>query len=293
MSKLFNQAQKAQDWELREGTSNKLDLEGMMQSVKETISTADAVGTDLSSQRLDGCRKIHLPRSSNSRVIFSGNVMTTTMATESYRALRTRLLRMQETQGLHSIVLSSALPGEGKTLTSMNLALVCAQLKDLRVLLIDGDLRSHGLTRLMGEPPGPGLSDVLAGDVPFESAIVATDQPNLYVLAAGSSDTPPAELFAGSRWKELLGWAAETFKVVLVDSPPILTLADFELISAPCDGVLVVVRALQTRRELLKKASAQVDAKKFLGLVFNGSVATSRDSCHHADYYGNGNGNQK
>jgi protein-tyrosine kinase len=288
MSKLFNQAQKAQDWELREGTGNKLDLEGMLQSVKETIGTADTVGTDLSSQRLDGCRKIGLPRSSNSRVVFSGNDVTTTMATESYRTLRTRLLRMQVNQGLHSIVVSSALSGEGKTLTSMNLALVCAQLKDQRVLLIDGDLRSHGLTKLMGELPAPGLSDVLAGEEPFESAIFATDQPNLYVLGAGSNDAPPAELFAGSRWKELLGWAAETFKTVLVDSPPILTLADFDLISAPCDGVLVVVRALRTRRELLKKASTQVDPKKFLGLVFNGAAATSRDGYHHAGYYGNG-----
>src|SRR5208283_1917753 len=190
MSKLFDQTQKAQDWALRQGTAGKLDLEGMLQSVKETVKTADTVATDLSSHRLDACRKIRLPRSADSRAIFSGNDLTTTMATESYRALRTRLLRLQAAQGLHSIVLSSALPGEGKTLTSLNLALVCAQLRDQRVLLVDGDLRTHGLTRLMGGPTAPGLSDILAGDVPFESAIVATDHPNLYVMGAGSNDAP-------------------------------------------------------------------------------------------------------
>jgi protein-tyrosine kinase len=293
MSKFFDQTQKAQDWALREGMVKDFDLEGLLNTVKETVKTADTVATDLSARRLEGCEKISLPRSTDSKTIFSGSEYTTTIALESYRALRTRLMRLQAAQGLHSIVLSSAIPGEGKTLTSLNLALTCAQIREQRVLLIDADLRTGGLTKLLQAPPGPGLAEVLAGEVPVEAAIASTDLPNLFVLRAGNSNVPPTELFAGKHWKELLGWCSETFRTVLVDSPPILTLADFELISAACDGVLVVVRAMHTQRELLKKASAQVDAKKLLGIVFNGAVAGGRNDYQNAGYYIKGNGVEK
>jgi protein-tyrosine kinase len=291
MSKFFDQTQKAQEWALREGASGSLDLEGLLTNVKETVAAGERISTDLSVRRLEGCRKMRLPNSKNSAVILSGNEFTTTMAMESYKTLRTRLMRLQAAQGLRSIVMGSAVPGEGKTLTSLNLALTCAQLRDQRVLLIDGDLRTGGLTKLMEVPPGPGLSEVLAGKETFEGAMVMTDLPNLSVIGAGNHDTSPTELFAVARWKELLGWASETFQTILVDSPPILTFADFDLISAACDAVLVVVRAQHTPREILKKAAAQLEAKKLLGVVYNGAVAIDRNHYQHAGYYGNGKDN--
>ena len=125
------------------------------------------------------------------------------------------------------------------------------------MLLIDGDMRTRGLTRLLGSPEGPGLSDVLSGQNEPQDAILATDSPNLYVMSSGSPSSPSAELLASARWQELISWCNETFKMTLVDAPPALSLTDVELIAGACDGVLMVVRALQTRRDLLEKCARQ------------------------------------
>src|SRR5437879_5536247 len=106
-------------------------------------------------------------------------------AEESYRALRTRLMLVRSARGLRSVVVTSSVQGEGKTLTALNLALSCAQLHEMRVLLIDGDVRTCGLTRTLGSPTGPGLSEVLVGENDPAKAILATDYRNLYVLSSG------------------------------------------------------------------------------------------------------------
>jgi capsular exopolysaccharide synthesis family protein len=166
-------------------------------------------------------------------------------------------------------VVTSASQGEGKTFTSLNLASSCAQLHDTRVLLIDGDIRGQGLSRRLECPPGPGLSEVLSAKCDPEAAILTTDMPNLCVLPAGAAVVPSAELFAGKAWQEFLEWCEESFKLIVIDSPPVLNLADVELMTAACDGVLMVVRALQTKRDVLQKTANQIEPKKLLGVVYN------------------------
>ncbi|HKM84438.1 MAG TPA: CpsD/CapB family tyrosine-protein kinase [Candidatus Acidoferrum sp.] len=236
---------------------------------------------DISDSRLEQCGKIEIPLAEVFRAQFQGSKKLEA-AEESYRALRTRLFHLRSAQGFRSLVVTSAVQGEGKTLTSLNLALCCAQLRDMRVLLIDGDIRSNGLTRLIGAQHDQGLSEVLAGECELQKAILATDLANLYVLPAGTPSMPPPELFAGRRWQELIGWCNEPFKLVLVDSPPALNLADVELITAACDGVLVVVRAQQTRRDALRKSASLIDAKKLLGVVYNGTAEGSHDQYRYA-----------
>lgn len=231
---------------------------------------------DLGALRLEKCRELGSSPTDLLRERFQGSRSLDTIA-DSYRALRTRLLRLRTAQGLRSVVITSATQGEGKTLTSFNLALCCAQLQDMRVLLIDGDMRSRGLTRLLESPEGPGLSDVLSGQCEPQDAILATDSPNLYVMGSGSPSLPSAELLASARWQELINWCNETFKITLVDSPPALSLTDVELITAACDGVLMVVRAQQTKRDLLQKCARQLDSKKLLGVVYNAAENASRE----------------
>src|SRR5260370_7363188 len=91
---------------------------------------------------------------------------------------------------------------------------------------------------MLDHPSTPGLAEVLAGEVTPDEAIVATNQKNLFVLPAGTVLSSPPELFTGARWQEFLGHCSEMFKLILIDTPPILPLADFELITPPCDGVL-------------------------------------------------------
>ncbi len=276
MSKFFDETRKAQEGALAEGAAKGVDVQRML----EVVKGADAVATDVAASRLKRCRKIRLTRPADVPVLSAGDGFTD-LAAESYGALRTRLLRVRATSGLRSVVISSALQGEGKTLTALNLGLSCARLQEMRVLVVDADLRTCGLTHLLGSPAGPGLGEVLEGKAQYEDAILATDVPNLYLLGAGTASVPPPELYSGSRWKEYIGWCSETFKVILVDAPPILPLVDFELIAAGCDGVLVVVRAHHTKREFLQKAADLVDAKKLLGAVFNATVLDSRAKYYH------------
>lgn len=284
MSKFFEESRKARNVAPLEEVPKNPGF----QQVLEAIKVPEVAGATLSSSRLADCRKTRLPRSAEAPVLFQANGFAET-ALESYRALRTRLLRLKNTAGLRSVVVTSAVQGEGKTLTTLNLALCCAQLPDLSVLLVDSDLRTRGLTRILGFPPAPGLTDVLAGQAEPEKAILSTDLPNLFVLGTGSPSVAPPELYARPRWQELIGWCSESFKLILVDSPPILRLSDFELISSACDGVLVVVRALRTKREWLQKAASQVEAKKLLGVVYN-AVENDRKNRPYYGYYSKGAG---
>src|SRR5277367_599096 len=199
------------------------------------------------------CRKLILVRRPDVPVIF-GQEALFPVALDSYRSLRTKLMRLMTAQGIKLIVISSPNPAEGKTLSTFNLGLTFARLSDQKILLVDSDLRTGGLTGLLGGRSESGLSDVLNGEVAFESAVLATNVDNLYVVTAGLSSNRSSEAFANDRWKQFTQWASQHFSIVLVDSPPILPMADFELIAAACQGTVLVVRALQTSRESLSKA---------------------------------------
>jgi capsular exopolysaccharide synthesis family protein len=192
---------------------------------------------------------------------------------ESFRVLRTRLLRLQSKRGLRSVVVTSSTKGEGKSTVSLNLAFTCAQLPEMKVLLIDADIRGCGLSHLLGPPKGQGLPEVLLQKAELDEAILSTDLPNLYFLPCESTSIPPAELLASRRWSELIASCVETFSLVIVDAPPILNLTDADLISAPCDGVLMVARSHETRTDFIQKATCQIDSRKLIGVILNGTAA--------------------
>jgi len=269
MSKYFDQARQVSTSSNTNGASNRADVQEVLEVTARSVGAAEEPSEGFLSQ----CRKAQLPASSRSPVIFPRNDFAA-IALESYRALRARLLRLQGTQRFRSVVLTSAGAAEGKTLTTINLALCCAQIQDFRVLVVDSDLRTFGLTRLFGQSEGPGLGNILEGEAKYEEAILRTQNPNLFVLGAGTPYHPAPELFSGKRWKDFVGWASGQFSLILVDSPPVLAVADFEQIISCCDGALVVVRALQTQRDSLKKAALRIDPKKLLGIVFNGAESS-------------------
>jgi tyrosine-protein kinase Etk/Wzc len=109
-------------------------------------------------------------------------------------------------------------------------------------------------------------------------------------VGAGTSSDKPTELFAGARWSEFIEWCKQSFSMIIVDAPPVLSLADAELIGAGCDATLMVVRALSTPRELVQKCAARLDKKKLIGIVFNG---LPRGPENPYGYYGAANGNHK
>jgi len=275
MSKFFNETQKANQWAQQKLANQDLDVREMLESIKHGPTPE----TPLADARLSRCRQVHVGNGTAIRLVLHQDD-SSRAALEAYRGLRTRLMRVQAKTGLKSIALTSSLPGEGKTLTTMNLGLCYAQLPQQRVLVIDADLRTCGLTALLDHPSTPGLAEVLAGNVTPDDAILATDQKNLFVLPAGTVSSPPPEPFTGTRWQEFIGHCGELFNLILIDTPPMLPLADFELISAACDGVVMVVRARHADRAVLQKTASGVDRKKLLGVVLNGTDTNEKH------YYG-------
>jgi capsular exopolysaccharide synthesis family protein len=249
------------------------------QSMRDHESTSvdgsgEAMGPEVVGYQFFQCRlanrpKITLPKDASLPLVTNdGNAVSP--AVEAFKSLRTQLMKLRTNRGVRSVAIASPAMSDGKTLTTFNLACTCAQLEETPVLLIDSDLRTRGLTNLIGKMPAVGLADVLAGTASYEDAIVRTDIPNLYIMGAGTvGDVPAAELFSTDRWQQLVNWASDLFKMVLVDSLPVGGVTDVDLIAEGCDGILVVVRALKTSQRALTEAFGHLDSKKVLGVVWN------------------------
>jgi protein-tyrosine kinase len=287
VSKYFDQTQRAEDWLAREGAAKRQDISTVLENIrKPEAATASAVVAEpeFYETRLPGCRKIHLSAALDSSIVVGGKD-SRHYATEAYRALRTRLMCLQTSKNLRSVAVSSAAPGEGKTVTTLNLGLCYAQLHETPILLIDADLRSRRLSQMLGNPEAPGLAEVLSGEATYEEALISTDNPNLTVLSAGSIMVSAPELLAGNAWKELIAWCSDNFRLVLIDTPPVRPLADFELIMAGCDAFLMIVRAHQTQRESLQQLVGQIDAKKLAGVVLNSAETYSKNGYSNSYAY--------
>jgi receptor protein-tyrosine kinase len=187
---------------------------------------------------------------------------------EQYRTLRTKIV--QHPKRPQVILISSAGPGDGKTITAVNLAGVLSLKNDGAVLLVDGDLRRPSVARQFSLPEGPGLAGVLAGATTLEeSTIRAAEYPNLYVLQAGKAGRNPAELLDTPLWRATVVRMKSMFKYVVLDSPPIASVADYDLLLAVADGVVMVVRPDHTRRQSCMKALNAIPEPKRLGVVMN------------------------
>jgi polysaccharide biosynthesis transport protein len=205
---------------------------------------------------------------------------------ESYRALRTSLLLSNLGSPPKVIMVTSALPQEGKTTTSINTAVVLAQ-KGVRVLLIDADLRRPSIHKTLGMGPHSGLSNVLTGSTTLDQAITRTAVlPNLYVLPAGTPPPNPAELLASSNLKEVLDELKEQYDHIVVDTPPSLSVTDAVVLSPRADAVVLVIRSGQTTKQALRRSRdilMQVNAK-VVGVLLNAVDLSSPDYYYYYEY---------
>jgi len=209
---------------------------------------------------------------------------------ESYRALRTSILLSAIGHPPKIIMLTSALPQEGKTTTSVNTAIVLAQ-KGGRVLLVDADMRRPSIHQTLKLRNRVGLSTLLTGSTTFEQSIIQSNfQPNLYILPAGPPPPHPAELLGSSVMKEYLNRWREEFDHVVIDTPPVLSVTDAVLLSVEADAVALVIRSSKTTKDALRRSRdllAQVNAR-VLGVVVNAVDLKSPDSYYY--YYGSNYG---
>src|SRR3984885_10935732 len=208
---------------------------------------------------------------------------------EAFRALRTSLLLSQAEHPPQVILVTSALPREGKTTAAVNLAVTLAQLGD-RTLLMDSDLRKPGIRRAMNLTTGKevGLSSYLAGVSRLDEVIPAPPTiNNLAALTAGPVPPSPADLLSSHRMREAITELRHRFKFVVIDSPPVMAATDAVILSALTDGVLLVVRSGETPKEAFTRTRDLLAAVKcrLLGVVLNAVDSSAPDYYYSYRYY--------
>jgi capsular exopolysaccharide synthesis family protein len=209
---------------------------------------------------------------------------------EAFRQLRTNLQFVDVDRAHKVIVLTSAMPAEGKTTTVTNLAIALAS-AGVRVLLVEADLRRPKLADLLGLERAAGLTSVLAGRLPLEDAI----QPwsgGVHVLASGPLPPNPSELLASQQMELLVGRMRRGYDVVLIDTPPLLPVTDAAVLAPVTDGVILVCRFRQTTRLQLEAAAEALRAvsARVLGTVFTMVPGPGRRGYAKYDAYSGGDG---
>jgi capsular exopolysaccharide synthesis family protein len=199
---------------------------------------------------------------------------------EQYRRLAARLLMAQAEKGTRLVMVTSAIAGEGKTLTSSNLALTLSESYKRSVLLIDGDFRRPTIHEVFNVPNVTGLNDGLR--VPAERKIpLLSYTEKLTLLTAGRPDGDPMSVLSGEQMRRVLAEAAKRFEFVIIDTPPVALLPDAHVLANLVDGVLLVVESGRSPLPALKKAIDAVGRARVMGVVLNRATT----DVHGGNYY--------
>jgi len=210
---------------------------------------------------------------------FSGDESVTA---EAYRSLRTNLSFVSPDNPIQSLVVTSAGPSEGKSLTVANLALAYAQMGK-KTLLIDTDLRRPVMHHIFGQKREPGFSELFAADADYEQIIRPTKKENFFLITAGIFTPNPAELLASQKMASHIEYFNNNFDMVFYDTPPIIAVTDATLLGTKLDGILLVVRSHKTSREIAQHA---VNNLNNVGVKCVGCVLNDINLSHRYSSYG-------
>lgn len=200
---------------------------------------------------------------------------------EQYRTIRTNIQFASANRKMQTIVVTSAGAGEGKSITTANLAIVLADAGQ-RVLLVDADMRRASVHKTFGLSNEAGLSLYLSSNQQIEGLAQHTSVANLSVLTAGPNPPNPSELLGSKRMDQFIEEACRLYDVILFDMPPIVVVTDAQIMASKVDGTLMVVREEVTRKDALMNAKKLLDMvhAHILGVVYNGV-----EKGHAQDYY--------
>jgi capsular exopolysaccharide synthesis family protein len=202
------------------------------------------------------------------------------LAAEKFRFLAVRLRQMQQSRSLKKLLITSTIPEEGKSMVSANLAITLARKKRQKVLILDGDLRRPMMARHFGLSHLAGLGEWLQSDPGTMRNIYYLEELGLWFMPAGRPPENPLELMQSGRLADLLEQLCKCFDWIVIDSPPVLPLADTSVWSRFADGVLLVAREGKTEKKQLQRGLEDLDQSKLLGLVLN-----SCSTADHSNYY--------
>ena len=224
----------------------------------------------------------HLAPAVDGKVVIDSQISGASV--EEYRRLATTLHLMQELNGLRALIVSSALPRDGKTLTSTNLALTLSESYERRVLLVDADFRRPSVHGIFGLSNTSGLADGLRGESPTSMPFIQAS-PYLTVLTAGVFHGSPMAGLTSERMRQVMtDWRAR-FDWVIVDTPPVGLISDANLLASLVDGVLLVIGAGATPYAAIKRAVSEFGREKIVGVVLNRVTDDIAKKTYYGEYY--------
>lgn len=203
-----------------------------------------------------------------------------TPAAEAFRLLSVRLRHMRRERPLKKVLITSTIPQEGKSVVSANLACVMSGGSRQKVVLLEGDVRRPSLSKVFGLRAHPGLCEWLEGKRDFSESLYRLEGAGIWLLPAGAARGNPLELLESKKLPELMRQLEALFDWIVIDSPPVLPIADTSVWSRFADGVLLVTRQGVTEKRHLQRGLEALDKEKLIGAVLNSSANTSGD-----DYY--------
>ena len=204
---------------------------------------------------------------------------------EHYRRLRTKIMQQHASKPFRSLLVTSPNPGEGKSVTVLNLGLIFALLPSFRVVVVDGDLRKGSLGKWLGVERRPGLSNLIDGSAKLEDVVLKSEESPMCFVVSGTSEAAPAELLNSGTLSGHLQRLGEYFDMIVVDSPPVNLITDTQLLAASCEAVLLVARAFSTTRKTLEKTVQELAPFRVIGTILNGGVKARRYGYRY-DYQG-------
>lgn len=201
-------------------------------------------------------------------------------AAEAFRLLGVRLRDLARTRPLKRVLITSTIPQEGKTTVAANLACTLARSTSQKILLLEGDVRRPGLTQMLSLTGNPGVCEWLRGDEKLTNCIYQLDEAGIWIMPAGSSPQNPLEVLQSGKLNALMAQLAEWFDTVVIDSPPVLPLADTSVLMRLADGIILVARQGITEKKQLQKGLEAIDPQKLIGALLNCSPKQA-----HSHYY--------
>ena len=274
MSHIFEALQKSEAERSPNGQASVMPAELLRAAERDALpSTPEETETDF--EHFPSLKITPLP---NSKLLSLTD--TESLAAEKFRFFGVRLRQLQQLRAFKKVLITSTIPEEGKSMICANLAVILARKKRQRVLLLEGDLRRPVLPVRFGLGKVEGLSEWLQGESQSVPNIYRLEGLNLWLLPAGRAPENPLEMMQSSRLAGLMDQLGNWFDWILIDSPPILPLADTSVWMRMADGVILVAREGLTEKRELKRGLEILEPSKLLGVVLNSSTETD-----HSNYY--------
>ena len=247
--------------------------------IVEQPANRDAFDTDPAAplEDLERCPVLAVSLREDSRLVSLGKEGS--LGAEKFRFLAVRLRQLRHSRPLKKILITSSIPQEGKSTVAANLACTLARRKPQKTLLLEGDLRRPNVASQFGLGKLPGLCEWLSGESQSIN-IYRLESLGVWMLPAGSTPQNPLELMQSGKLSPLMGQLEAWFDWIVIDSPPVLPLADTSLWSRLADGILFVTRRGTTEKQQLQRGLEAIDKSKLLGALVNSSANAA-----HSDYY--------